>query len=278
MNGSRIAVGIHAVVRTRYADPVVMLKDLPPGEPINVSATLFLAYQKCPQQALARLHGIYGAPSRASFRGLLAHRIFARHLNDGAIAGEDFNQACREETGEHLNGVMTDLGLVPSEFRAVVAEVSDLYTRFKAFPTDGFDQAEAEFEVAIRDDVHLRGRIDAVFSDDEGSRIVDWKTGKELGTDATDQLAFYSWAWTEATGAPPAAAEALSIATGERQIEDFTPDDLATVDKRVAAMVTDLRSALDAGTDLDRTGGPHCTWCPLLESCDEGQTAIELLG
>ncbi|MGI9667359.1 MAG: RecB family exonuclease [Acidimicrobiia bacterium] len=266
---------------THYLDTlpvVVMLEQLPPGQPIGVSATLFIAYQNCPQQALARLRGIYGPPSRASFRGLLAHRIFARHINSGPIASDDVAQACREETGENLNGVLSDLGLVPSEFRSVVAEVADLYERFQTLPLDGAAEAEKEFDVEVGADVRVRGRIDAVFADDAGTRIVDWKTGKDLGDDVTDQLLFYAWAWKVATGEPPSATEAMSVTTGERLVEDFDADDLGEIESSVAEMVSVLREAMSADTDVSRTGGPHCRWCPLLEDCSEGKAAVELLG
>ena len=253
------------------------LADVPPGRPLSISATLFVTYQQCPQQALARVQGIYGPPSRASFKGLLAHRVFARHLNDGPIETDDLGQVCREETGANLNPQFSELGLKPSEFRSVVTEISELYDRFRAVPTTGFERAEAPFEMDLESDVSLRGRMDAVFKDDDGERIVDWKTGKDLGDDTADQLAFYAWAWRMSHGEAPARTEAMSVTTGERLVCEYTDTDLERFEDRIVAMATALRQAIDRGTELDRTGGPHCSWCPLLDDCAEGATATAML-
>ncbi|MFO7699912.1 MAG: hypothetical protein R6W79_04835, partial [Acidimicrobiia bacterium] len=58
---------------------------VPEGERLIVSATLFVTYRRCPQQALARVRGVYAAPTRASFKGALVHRLIARHLSSGPI-------------------------------------------------------------------------------------------------------------------------------------------------------------------------------------------------
>ncbi|WP_354382352.1 PD-(D/E)XK nuclease family protein [Streptomyces sp. PvR034] len=48
----------------------------------------------------------------------------------------------------------------------------------------------------------VRGRIDAVYRNDDGSfEIVDWKTGRSAEADPL-QLAVYRLAWSEATGTP----------------------------------------------------------------------------
>ena len=76
---------------------------LPAGEPLSISASLYTTYLRCPGQAMAQVQGIYGPDSRASFSGMLAHRIFARHLTSGAIPPDDFTNACREEIGQAMN-------------------------------------------------------------------------------------------------------------------------------------------------------------------------------
>ena len=78
---------------------VIRFPEVPPGEPLVISATLYVTYAKCPDQALGRLRGLYPPESPASFKGGLAHRIFARHLRSGEIAPGDFGRACKEEIG-----------------------------------------------------------------------------------------------------------------------------------------------------------------------------------
>jgi len=252
--------------------------DLAPGEALTVSATLYTTYRQCPQQALGRLQGIYPPTTRASFKGSLAHRIFARHLQSGPIDTDEFEVVCRSEAGGTLGEAMASLHMKPSEFRAIVAEIADLYERFDAILFDGFIEAESLLEVAPVPWVRLRGRVDAVFQHDshDGVRIVDWKTGADI-SGSGPQLDFYAMAWTEVHGSHPAEMEALSIRTGEKVVSTPTSADVDRVRDEVIVMISDLRSALDAGTDLQRTAGPHCRWCPLLDDCDEGSTALKIL-
>ena len=94
---------------------------IPEGDELPVSATLYVTYLKCPQQALARLQGVYQAPSVDLFRGSLAHRVFAKHLVEGPIPEGDFELVCRQEAGAHLGNQMASLGMKASDFRAVTA-------------------------------------------------------------------------------------------------------------------------------------------------------------
>jgi hypothetical protein len=238
---------------------------------------LYVTYLKCPQQALARLQGVYPAPSKDLFRGSLAHRIFAKHLVDGPIPADEFDMTCRREVGSHLRGSMASLSLKPSEFRAITANVEELYERFKHVPTIGFEGAEVDVESEPVEGIRLRGRVDAVFSDGDGTRIVDWKTGSYLD-DAEAQLDFYAMAWYLANGVLPVRMEALSLKTGEQRAFVPTEETVVVTESCVADMIADLRTAMAAQAELSRTAGPHCRWCPLLEDCTEGATALEILG
>lgn len=250
---------------------------VPGGDRLDVSATLYVTFRRCPQQALGRLRGIYPEPSRASFKGALAHRLFARHLSDGPIDPGELATVCRQETGANLNGQLAAIGLKPSQFRGVVAEVGELYRRFATLPVDARAETEVPIEVDIGDGVSLRGRIDAVFDEAEGPRIVDWKTGPSLGEDVEAQLGFYAYAWHREHGSPPAHLDAVSVATGERRGSTPSEEQLDGIGRDITSMVIRLRRALSEGADLERTAGPHCRWCPLLESCEEGSTAVALL-
>lgn len=220
---------------------------------------------------------MYGRPSRASFKGALAHRIIARHIEHGAIAEDDFALACRQETGANLNGQLAEVGLRPSEFGAVVDEVAELYDRFAALPLDGLEGSEVSFADPGGEGITLKGRIDAVFEGARGARIVDWKTGPHLGDDVVAQLGFYALAWAKRNGEPPATTEAMSLATGEKVIREPTVEDIALIEHDVASMIAVLRGGMAEGRELERTAGPHCRWCPLLDTCSEGSVALDLL-
>ena len=261
---------------------MVQFPDIAPGEPLAVSATLFVTYRSCPQQALGRLQGQYPPDTIASFRGSLAHRLFARHLVRGPIAEADVPQACREEIGAtdgHLNMKLGPLDLNrPSRLAPILAEVGDLYARFKRFPTDGFRSAEVTLDVDAGNGVALRGRVDAIFDDEAGTPIIiDWKTGSWLD-DAEPQLSFYAMVWAMEHGVLPARAEAVSVQTGERTGIAPTVKGAERTAHEVASMVDALRDAFATGDDLERRAGPHCRWCPLLEDCTEGAAAVAILG
>lgn len=248
-----------------------------PGDPIVVSATLYRTYAACPQQALGRLQGAYPSESLPAFRGQLAHRVFARHLVGGGIAPADLGRACREEIGSSLNPKLGALGITkPSQLAPIIAEVGDLYARFRRISTEGFTAAEVSLEAEPAPGIVVRGIVDAVFDDPQwGTRIVDWKTGS-VPSDATVQLEFYYFAWWLDRGELPGRAEAVSVATGERLGVTRTRGDVAETAEAVAELVNASRGAFASGEDLERRGGPHCRYCPLVADCAEGAAAVRV--
>lgn len=249
--------------------------EVAPGEPLVVSATLFVTYSKCPDQALGRMRGIYPPESRASFKGGLAHRVFARHLGEGEIGATEFDQACKEEIGSSMNPKLGSLGLKPSQLNGVIREVGDLYQRFKTISTDGFRSSEVQLEVEPEDDLTLRGSIDAVFEDDGGVRLVDWKTGGLY--EVEQQLGFYALLWALDRDELPNRVEAVSISSGERVTSTPTAESVMATADATADLVTELRSAFDAGQErLPRFAGPWCRFCALLDGCNEGGAAARV--
>jgi len=257
-------------------DPPIRFPEVPPGEEIIISATRFVSFERCPEQAAGRLRGVYGPESRVSFVGGLAHRIFARHLSGGPIDPDGFAAACREEIGGGMNAKLSALGLKPSALAGVVEEVGQLYERFKTLGADGFAGAEVELESTPLEGVLLRGKIDAVFDDGEaGVRLVDWKTGG-LG-DPGVQLGFYSLLWALDRGEIPGRVEAVSVGSGERMDEVPSRAGIEQTASRTARMVTVLREGWSGANEFERIGGPWCRWCPLLDECPEGQATTRLL-
>ena len=51
-------------------------------------------------------------------------------------------------------------------------------------------------------DLILDGKIDAVFTHDDGVLIVDWKTDKDISSDYKQQVAFYKKVYSKITGTP----------------------------------------------------------------------------
>lgn len=266
-----------SVIGVQYDGVVISFPAVPPGERIVVSASAFVAFERCPESANARYRQEFGPPSRPSFVGGLAHRVFARHLQQGPISADTFEQACKEEIGgtPALNLRMGELGLKPSHIPGLVAETRALYDRFVKFPIDGFQGAEVSLEVEPAPDVVLQGRVDAVFQFDGGVRLVDWKTGA-VG-DVDDQLGFYALLWALHRRELPGEVEAVSVKTGERQRSIPTLEAVTALAGRVAAMVATVRAGWVEGTGLARVGGPWCRFCPLLEGCSEGRAATAVM-
>jgi len=249
-----------------------------PGDAVRLSASTYVAWKKCPDNANARLQGIYGPDTRPAFLGSLAHRIFARHLTGGPIADEEFIQACKEEIGgSNLNHKLAGLALKPSTLAAVIEEVRGLYERFTKLPGEGFEGSEVALDYENDEGVQLVGTIDAVYREDLGGhRLVDWKTG-EVG-EAEDQLLFYSLLWALDHDQVPAYVEAVSVKTGERYRTVPSSDDVSRVAADVARLVDDMRRSWGEGSQLDRNAGPWCKYCPILADCPEGQATEALLG
>ncbi len=258
----------------RVLDPPIVLPPVRPGEPLTISASLYITFARCPEQAAGRLRGEYPVETRRSFVGGLAHRIFARHLSRGPIEPGGFSAACREEIGSGMNQKLAALGVKPSELGRVIEEVGELYDRFRSLGADGFAGAEVHLEVEPAPALTLRGSVDAVFEEGGGVRLVDWKTGS-LG-EPEPQLGFYALLWAMERGELPVRLEAVSVSSGERIESAPTRDDVEAVADRVSAVAGALRQAWE-GSPLERSAGPWCRWCPLLEQCDEGRSAAALL-
>lgn len=248
-----------------------------PGDAIRVSATTYVAWKKCPDSANARLQGFYGPDSRPSFVGSLAHLVFSRHLKQGPISPEDFDQVCKQEIGgSNLNHKMGGLELKPSSLQGVIEEVRALYERFVRFPGEGFESSEIGIDHIWPGDVEVVGKIDAVFREDLGGhKLVDWKTG-EIG-DAEDQLLFYALLWAIDRDEIPALVEAISVKTGERYHTVPSTQDVNRVAAEVGDLVNAMRRSWESQTALERHGGPWCRYCPILEDCSEGKATTALL-
>ena len=240
-----------------------------------MSATLYVSYSRCPDQALARLRGLYPPESRASFKGGLAHRVFARHLSAGGIGASEFDRVCREEIGAAMNPKLGAVGLKPSELGAVIKEVGDLYQKFKTLSGEGFRASEVRVEVEAAPGLTLRGSIDAVFDHDGGIRLVDWKTGGLY--EAEQQLSFYSLLWAMERQALPNTVEAVSIGSGERFVFHPTHADVERTARAVAHLVAAAREAFDIDdSQLERIAGPWCRYCAQLDQCPEGAAATRI--
>ena len=102
--------------------------------------------------------------------------------------------------------LLLDPDELPGRADSAVDDESDLRELVKAFENGAFADrvphaVEPPFALVLAGQV-VRGRIDAVYLEDDGSYLlVDWKTNRSESADPL-QLAIYRTAWAELTGVP----------------------------------------------------------------------------
>ena len=139
----------------------------------------------------------------------------------------------------------------------VADELAELQAAFAVSPWAARTPIDVEvpFDMVIGGRV-VRGRIDAVFADDDGgATVVDWKTGDPPGTpeakqQAAVQLAVYRLAWAALQGCPVESVRAAFHYV--RSGLTVSPDDSAR-QRRPAGAAGDYRG-LDDAVDLERLG------------------------
>jgi DNA helicase II / ATP-dependent DNA helicase PcrA len=106
------------------------------------------------------------------------------------------------------------------------ADLKELIATFEAGPfgTRVPHAVEAPFALVLDGQV-VRGRIDAVYAEDDGFLVVDWKTNRAATADPL-QLAVYRLAWAELAGVPAERVRAAFyyVRTGEVVEPDDLPD------------------------------------------------------
>lgn len=245
------------------------------SDTLRISATLYTTWLNCPAAARARIEGHYPPSTIHTFRGLLAHRIFARHLTHGPIPTDNYQQVARSEIGgSNLNYVIRDLGLKPSQVRIEIDRSQMVYDVFTTLPLHrhGYTGIEESFTVPLTPGVELVGRIDAIT---RTGQIIDWKTGNLDNAEA--QLDFYLLAHTLAGHTEPGvtpSASAISIPSGEIVTTTYTARKAALLADHLGHLIADLTTP----TPPAPRGGPWCRYCPLNQTCPEGARTLELIG
>ncbi|WP_102142762.1 ATP-dependent helicase [Mycobacterium hubeiense] len=133
-------------------------------------------------------------------------------------------------------------GAVDGDVAHTVAEdLAELQAAFMVSPWAARTPIDVEvpFDMVLAGNTIVRGRIDAVFADDDGgATVVDWKTGAppdtpEAKQQAAVQLAVYRLAWAALRGCPPERVRAAFhyVRTGQTVTPETLPgaDDLAAL-------------------------------------------------
>lgn len=252
-----------------------------PGDEIFLSPHRYNTYLECPYRAISQIRRVYQwEPTNLSqFLGSLSHRLFARDLKEEPLDTHNFTQYCREEIGRgKLNREMNELKLKPRNLETHFADLAEQHRKFQSFPIKR-DQVE-EVEYTLRStpapDVILQGRVDAVFRDESGVRIIDWKTGRL--NQVENQLAFYALLWALEYEEVPKSVEGRAL-SGETYIAHPTVRELQELAADISGAVSELRRILAAEDEAgEMRGGNWCRYCTLLPDCPEGRVVSIVFG
>lgn len=150
-----------------------------------------------------------------------------------ALLGNAFHSWVQQFFGAEL---LFDLGDLPGAADSETGDHKELAALQAAFAASPWAArtpiaVEVPFEMPFGDTV-VRGRIDAVFADEDGgATVVDWKTGERpQGRDAMRraaiQLAVYRLAWAALRGCPPSLVRTAFyyVRSGTTVVPDELPD------------------------------------------------------
>jgi len=120
----------------------------------------------------------------------------------------------------------------------------------------------------------LAGKVDLTLGRATGQRagkvIVDLKTGSSLPVHRED-LRFYALIETLRIGVPPRLLASYYLDQAHFVPEEVTEETLMASVARLSDGVGRLVELLHGGGTPNRIPGPPCRWCPVYDTCDEGQ-------
>ncbi len=136
-------------------------------------------------------------------------------------------------------------------------------------------------ETRLSYDVHdgqirLTGRPDLIIGAPDGMRagkiIIDLKTGNRSSTHIED-LRFYALIETLRLGVPPWKVASYYLDSGTFVVETVSEGLLEAAARRTVGGAIKLAELIQGERPPRRQAGPTCSWCPLLEQCEDGQRA-----
>jgi len=173
-------------------------------------------------------------------------RPLPKEPNRIARRGTEFHQWLEGQFG---SSSLLDLDELPGSADADAVNDGDLKQLQSAWSKSDWAsrspiEVEIPFETQI-DTIVLRGRIDAVYQNADGSyEVVDWKTGRpkqgEEGESAALQLAAYRLAWARIKGVDPSQVSAAFHYVAQNLT--VRPSDLKSYEE-LTAMITTLPSS-----------------------------------
>lgn len=136
---------------------------------------------------------------------------------------------------------------------------------------------EAAAQWPVSGPILLRARVDMMIGRPQGNEsrkvIIDLKTGR-VGPRHRQDLGFYALVETLVRGVPPRKLATFYLDAGEAQTEDVSERLLRTAVRRT---LDGINAMVELGAEQRppvKRPGSSCRWCPLAESCEEGQAHL----
>ncbi len=240
----------------------------------SLSASAIQSYQRCPlQYKMQKIWNIPSEPAGAMQFGASIHRIlqtyfdairFGRDVSDAQLLDalrEDLENAGISDRYQH------DLYQKQGK-EQLWAVLEDLRSRppLKVLHTEDYFAIDVE-------GVKVRGRIDRVDQDSDGSVIVvDYKTGRPQDQKQADealQLSVYAMAAQEKWGYQVSGLQFHNIADNSRVTSIRSEKDL----KKATALVKKTAEQIAAG-HFEADPGFHCKFCSYRNLCPKTETRL----
>jgi hypothetical protein len=248
--------------------------------PINVTQRLVTSIHRCEQLAVEESADSRETDSWEAFRGRALDAYVCHAIHAGAVADpvEDLRShwIATDRPGdiEALDGHMAC-----ADASAKSADLEALAARALEFSHLGDRVARVEVTLAatVDDSIRLPGRIDVLLDGPGTPRpavLVEVKSTRPRADHAA-QLRHYVMLAALVHGSMPAAAALWypgdpASRSPQSCVEVPVAGTVASSAKRVAGALSRL-GELWQGRVPERSGGSHCTWCPLAAECPQAR-------
>jgi hypothetical protein len=216
----------------------------------------------------------------ASAKGQVAHRAIQLLLGwRGDPSPTDLVEEAMARLADEDRGIgMWIAALGPGDLADLLGLSTERVTKFvESFPpldrrANPVTESAAQWPVS--GPILLRARVDLMIGRPSGAEsrkvIVDLKTGRVNQRHRQD-LGFYALVETLVRSVPPRKLATFYLDAGEAQTEDVSERLLRTAMRRTLDGINAMVELSAEQRPPVKRPGSSCRWCPLAESCNEGQ-------
>lgn len=221
--------------------------------------------------------------SPATAKGQVAHRAIQLMLSwRGEPSPTDLVDEAMARLADEERGIgLWIAGLSPADESDLRGQSVERVTKFaESFPP--LDRrsnpvTEAAARWPNEGPIVLQARVDLMMGRPAGAEsrkvIVDLKTGRPSPRHRQD-LGFYALVETLTRAVPPRRLATFYLDAGEAQAEDVSERLLRSAVRRTLDGINAMVELQSEGRPPIRRAGVTCRWCPLADSCDDGQAFL----